>query len=478
MAVIQTRRSFLQRLASGTLALGLGGLPASCGWFEKIKNRPTRRNIATLPSNDPIIQTYRAAVTAMQALPAGDGRNWTKQAQIHLNHCPHGNWYFLPWHRAYLFYFEEICRTLTGNDDFALPYWNWTSSPSIPAPFWSGSLLNTTRVATSTSQASAGSVGATVMNNILSQPNFLLFASGMATGQRDFSSYGQLEGTPHNYIHGFVGGNMGTYMSPLDPVFWCHHNMIDCCWVDWNIVRGHPSTNDPQWVDFEFVGNFVDGGGSPVNIKVAPTLLMPLLSYQYDSCAPPTGTSNDELQAFVKRGARVRLEYLDRAPLRGHVELAVGRPSTLTIPARPERLTSAARATGQEQVVLTVGEVTLPRNGDFYVDVFINRPDAGPTTPETDPHFAGSFAFFVDAEHQHAGSRPAFVLDVTEAVSRLSAANGFVAGQPITVQLVPVPIHPERPVTEGTFSLESLELSVVRAGPPAERHGAAGDSVR
>ena len=56
----------------------------------------------------------------MIALPAADGRSWNKQALIHNNHCTHGNWWFLPWHRAYLFYFEAICRKLTGNNDFAL----------------------------------------------------------------------------------------------------------------------------------------------------------------------------------------------------------------------------------------------------------------------------------------------------------------------------------------------------------------------
>src|SRR5688500_14408928 len=62
----------------------------------------TRRSVGTLAGNDPIIVSYRQAVSAMRALPSSDPRNWTRQAQIHLNFCPHGNWFFLPWHRAYL----------------------------------------------------------------------------------------------------------------------------------------------------------------------------------------------------------------------------------------------------------------------------------------------------------------------------------------------------------------------------------------
>src|SRR3712207_7159774 len=39
---------------------------------------------------------------------------------------------FLPWHRAYLGYFEQICRELSGYPRFALPYWDWTAEPKVP----------------------------------------------------------------------------------------------------------------------------------------------------------------------------------------------------------------------------------------------------------------------------------------------------------------------------------------------------------
>ena len=227
-----TRRDFLKGLGLTSVALATGACEAC---YKKIKDRPTRRNIANLAANDPIIQTYKDAVAAMKALPASDGRNWTKQAEIHNNHCTHGNWWFLPWHRAYLFYFEAICRKLTGNNDFALPYWNWTTTPSIPAPFWGNGnpLLDTTRFATQTSVVNNSICGASnITNNVLGETNFLLFASAQATAQNQNLGYGVLEGGPHNYVHGFVGGDMGTYMSPLDAVFWCHHNMIECLWVD------------------------------------------------------------------------------------------------------------------------------------------------------------------------------------------------------------------------------------------------------
>jgi len=79
--------------------------------------------------------SYGKAVAAMKKLPTTDPRSWEGQAKIHQNFCAHNNWFFLPWHRAYLVAFERICRQLSGNPNFALPYWDWTANPQLPAGF-------------------------------------------------------------------------------------------------------------------------------------------------------------------------------------------------------------------------------------------------------------------------------------------------------------------------------------------------------
>lgn len=47
--------------------------------------------------------------------------------------------YFLPWHRMYVYFFEQIIRNVSGNPTFTLPYWNSTRSGSsygvIPPEF-------------------------------------------------------------------------------------------------------------------------------------------------------------------------------------------------------------------------------------------------------------------------------------------------------------------------------------------------------
>ena len=78
----------------------------------------------------------------MQQLPASDPRSWDYQPAIHrayLTKRPSGapwgtgqnaTWFFLPWHRMYLFAFENIVRSLLPEAeaaDWALPFWDYSS---------------------------------------------------------------------------------------------------------------------------------------------------------------------------------------------------------------------------------------------------------------------------------------------------------------------------------------------------------------
>jgi len=287
-----TRRQ-LMKLATLATGAGLAGpLLAACTkeQQEKINNRPVRREITTAAAAKDIA-SYQTAITKMKALPQSDPRNWTRQAQIHDQRCRHASWLFFPWHRAYLFYFEKICQELSGDPTFALPYWNWTLNAQIPSVFWdtNSALFHSPRGASASSTASPAFVGAGTVNGILDETNFLLFG-GPATVLNDTAQqgpgYGLIEQTPHNYVHGFVGGTMGTFMSPLDPIFWTHHNRVDELWVQWNIVRDNPNTSDGNWVNTEFT-EFCDGQGTPVTIKVVSTVLMPFFSYQFDTQVTP-----------------------------------------------------------------------------------------------------------------------------------------------------------------------------------------------
>ena len=488
------RRSLL----TGSMSLGALASTVALGgcedFFNRIRHRPVRRNVATLDPNGSVIATFKNAVAAMKALPSSDNRNWTKQAQIHNNHCPHGNWFFVSWHRAYLFAFEQICRKLTGDASFALPYWHWQAQPSIPAPFWGTStnpLFDSNRVATQSSVADSNFIGADALQGVLDNTNFELFASGSATQLRPPTKvYGALEGTPHNYIHGtFVQGDMGAFMSPLDAVFWSHHCMIDCMWVAWNIRCGNANTSDTTWTGFSFT-DFFDENGAATTISTLACVLMPLLSYRYDdplighgtcpSGASPISTTppppargpwtmkkaeeidRDTLRKFLEKGRPSKLDVVSRLPIGRGLTLTPGRPEASRAPLQPGQL--APVLAGRQRLLLNIAEVKQPPEKDAFLRAFVNLPEASAATPTTDPHYAGSFAFF-GADHGDmpgmaagAGGGVSFLVDVSETVRRLKAANQLGDDAAVAVTLVPV-ASPTAKGPPGAFSVGELSLA-------------------
>ncbi|MBR0795777.1 tyrosinase family protein [Bradyrhizobium jicamae] len=100
-----------------------------------------RRWEITDPAMPPrVLASYKTGISKMLALPPTDPRNWYRNAMVHLFDCPHGNWWFLVWHRAYLGWLETTLRDLSGDPDFALPYWDWTKTPSVPQAMFDGVL--------------------------------------------------------------------------------------------------------------------------------------------------------------------------------------------------------------------------------------------------------------------------------------------------------------------------------------------------
>jgi len=437
--------------------------------IQRIADRPIRKNIATLSPSDPIVTTYAAAISAMQALPGTDPRNWHRQAEIHYDFCRHGSWLILPWHRAYLWYFEEICRELTGRNDFALPYWDWTRDPQIPAIFWdeSSALFHSARTATPSSSAPDFTTGPTVIDNILSETNFIALA-GDPVALNDASEHGPaagpLETTPHNGIHNFVGGDMGTLMSPLDPIFWTHHGRVDRLWVEWNILRNNPNTNDTAWAATEFT-EFVDRKGHPARISVLTTVLLPLLSYRYDTqVESPTSPINppeddDELRKRLRKGAKVTLDQRSRFTV---PKSAVDgtQPVTLQVPGG-ENLAGKMSELGTGGTARVSLEFSYMSTTSFAVLVFINSPNGNEKTATEDPGFVGSVSFF-DAQMEMGHNRTQmFRLSATNAVK----ANGH---GPLEVTLVPVSLSgrplEERENVEVTISVDLLTSTVEAPG--------------
>jgi tyrosinase len=59
-----------------------------------------------------------------------DSRSYNGLALIHQNHCQHGWERFLPWHRVYLYEFEQALQDHCP--DVTVPYWDWTMDQYKP----------------------------------------------------------------------------------------------------------------------------------------------------------------------------------------------------------------------------------------------------------------------------------------------------------------------------------------------------------
>jgi tyrosinase len=133
-----TRRDFLLTAAAAAGATALPFAPSRAA-------AKYRRYNVTSPDGQKMLVSYAKGIQAMLDLPASDPRNWFRNAFIHLMDCPHGNWWFYVWHRGYIGYFERTIRALSGDDSFAIPYWDWTQmpKPQIPDAMFDGVLTPT-----------------------------------------------------------------------------------------------------------------------------------------------------------------------------------------------------------------------------------------------------------------------------------------------------------------------------------------------
>jgi len=191
---------------------------------------------------------------------------------------------FLPWHRHYLYHFEQMVREVLHDDDFSIPYWNPASGDpadqSLPAEFREeGPLYNTTRFP----WVQAGEPLKMLLGNWISM-NALneSFYIDKLNGNLGFCP--QVDINPHFLVHLSTGGDLanGFVRVVNDPLFWVHHANIDRMWESWNRL-GHENPTDPKWLDRKFT--FADRKGQRVDVAVSAVNRLAQLGYEYDNYA-------------------------------------------------------------------------------------------------------------------------------------------------------------------------------------------------
>ncbi len=347
-----------------------GALGAACVLPALAPARPlpeplVRRNIAEFARDPKALDALRAGVRKMRGLDPKHPFSWTFQANMHwrplfpvyvyeqadaaadpatrlfrddpgfipepdvFNQCPHGNWWFLPWHRAYLHYFERILRWASGEPRLALPYWNYCdpAQRELPAAFREPTVkgepnplylpesvtfrdrekkpqvfplrdgpLNAGLAGLSSSAAGRKALEVIPFTTAQPSPPDQGFGSPRACHPSCACGTGALESSPHDKVHEAIGGSTalaggglrGGFMGAVptaarDPIFWLHHANIDRLWESWlNLGGGRKNPEDPDWLDRAF--SFYDvEAGEPKLVTIAPRALLDprTLAYRY-----------------------------------------------------------------------------------------------------------------------------------------------------------------------------------------------------
>jgi polyphenol oxidase len=245
------------------------GQPVS---FTPVTGGPVRVRKSAFELSASEITRLKNAYAALRDLAKqkpDDPRNWFHQGQVHCWYCSgaldglwgqeiHGGWWFLPWHRAYLFFHEQILGALIGDPTFALPYWDWDTPGRDRFPFdaygqpgdTGNPLFDPTRGVGPNDRIPARFVGTTAMNNVLNSRTFADF--GGSSDQE--IGMGNLESGPHGAVHVWTTdptidfnnpkSDMGVLASAaFDPVFFAHHANIDRIWDKWNKANLAQHTN-------------------------------------------------------------------------------------------------------------------------------------------------------------------------------------------------------------------------------------------
>lgn len=264
-----------------------------------------RPNVYELPTSSDNLTWYARAVERMKTRPSTDPTSWHYQGAIHgfnpLNpywngvgqlpsqqeqddywrQCQHGSWYFLPWHRMYLAYFEQIVGAaiveLGGPADWALPFWNYSDSANpnaltIPSAFTTpADSSNPLWMPNRNDTLNPDYVTLEALNVEPYTGDGITRPLGFGGPETVFShsgrTHGALERLPHDMVHVDIGGAMGNpQTAALDPIFWLHHANIDRLWQVWLNQGGRVNPTENNWTDFTF--DFHDSQGQPTVMNV------------------------------------------------------------------------------------------------------------------------------------------------------------------------------------------------------------------
>jgi polyphenol oxidase len=435
---------------------GSGSLPAPTP-FQPNNSLPlrTRKSAWDLTSSE--VTRLNAAYQKLRTLPPEDPRSWLAQAHVHCYNCSgstdypsnveiHGGWWFMPWHRAYLYFHERILASLVGDDTFALPYWDWdnTSRQTFPQVYSvSGqATFDSNREATPTSTPSLGDIFTEYgidIPTILQDSDYELF---MGNGIYPSGTAGNVENGPHGITHLWTAQPSLQDMSGIidmgvlqtagrDPVFFCHHGNIDRLWWSWT-GAGNANPSDTSWLGQTF--NFYDENKVWTSIRISDVIdAQSSLHYEYATSAiPPAAMATAPKRTILASAAE---GTTTQGP----------DPMTKEIPLPQELRTQVPKTrTVKRRYILHIDGIDVPSDRSAIIRVFVNLPTATARTSAKSPNYVGFFtivAHTIDpTTHAHGNHKINQAFDVTRHL-----ASVLKGASKLQVTLVPVAGLHDRP---------------------------------
>lgn len=249
-----------------------------------------RKDIYNLTSDE--LAAYREAI--QKVMERTDNKSYNYLAGIHgkpQHLCVHHRWQWLPWHRAYLYLFEQCLQDQVPG--VTIPWWDWTSAEThtggIPPAFTAlttpdGEPNPLLKAPIHVQGARAGWPTETHRSPGSPADHRLPTAARLEACARipffngDHTGFSEAFAGIHDDIHNWVGGEMGNPVwAAYDPLFWSHHCMVDRVFNDW---QTRPSQAHFVW-DPQLLGTALDVPG--LDFTVARILDITKLGYGYAS---------------------------------------------------------------------------------------------------------------------------------------------------------------------------------------------------
>lgn len=400
-----------------------------------------RREVRSLGSNDPTLRHYADAVGAMERgreHEQTDPTSWLFQAAIHgtivkaeselarkhWNQCTHGSWFFVSWHRIYVYYFEEIVRSqiekLHGSEAaeaWALPYWNYCRGEeyaSLPETFrketWDDGTRNWLYVEERGEGINEGAelpAFAIRSDLALERPHFLgteEFGGEEETVAQFAEKGGIFEGTPHGSVHDNVGGWMSRIKTAAkDPIFWLHHCNIDRIWAEW-IAQGEGRENPDEsaWLNQPF--EFFKPDGTTGSKTCGQVVKTEALGYKYDAVnGIPSGPEpNPLLRPGSSSESEVAVSATQNPPPDPKI---VGASDEVTLTGEPaaipveidqrarEEVREASTESDPRRLYLNIEDIEAEAHPGTSYGIYVNLPEGADEDTKLE-HHVGNITFF------------------------------------------------------------------------------------